>query len=359
MRHDNELERQLALGDSLYERDEFEGARLAYERAIEIKPDSPEAAGRLAKVLLGEGAFSDAKELYEAAMNNGLVKSAENLANLGICYAFEGEGATARTLLEGAVAVDATYEPAIGALARHCLIMTDFEAADRYATEGLRRFPRNVPCMEARALARLAKMDFQRAEADALKLLSMDRDSVDGRLCLAGVHLVNMRCAEAISILREAEQLDPTNDEVFLVLGSAYQSDGQLAEADSCYREAKSLAPMNWRVYQALAGLDFDREQWEQGLRHVDLALELNDAPILHQLRGSFLTRVGDDRSAVAEFKNSTSANPLDAISWVSMAEIEIRDSSSRVSARQHAHRALELSPDGPVAERAQRVLSL
>lgn len=358
MTSNNDFDGKMKLGDTLYESDNFDGARRAYEQAIDIKPDSPEAAGGLAKILLIDGCFSDAKDLYEAAMNNGLEKSAENLTNLGICYAFEGDGKDARTLLEGAVAVDPAYEPAYGALARHCMIMGDYDAADRYATEGLRIFPQNIPCLEARALAHLARLDMDQAETDAVALLLLDKDSVDGRLCLASVRMARQRIPEAITILQQARDIEPQNVEVLLALGNAYQMHGQLWKVDPCYNQAEKLNPTNWRVYQSRAGLCLIRDQWEQGLKQVDIALELYDAPVLRYLRGSLLSGMGKSAEAVVEFKLAVKQNPLDALSWISMAELEDRVPAERAKAIEHARKALSLAGSGPVADRANRVLS-
>lgn len=348
---------EIRRGNEFYAAGAFDSARLAFERAIESKPDDPHAAAGLAKVLILEGAFTDAKELYEAAFGAGLEKSAEHLMNFAICYAFEGDRASARTLLEGAVAVDPSYEPAYGALARHCEIMGDYVAAERYATEGLRLFPANVPCYETRAAARLAMLKFDGTATDADAALRLDPKSVDAMLCKAAVLIARQRTPEAVDVLGQAQDIEPENAEVVLALGNAHQLTGQLELAESSYQRARELEPANWRVYQSFAGLELVRGNAAAGLENAELALELQDAPILRFLRGSFLAKLGRGPEAKEEFSKATAANPLDALSWVGLAELEAAQAADRTAALQHAREALKLDPDGVAGERAQRVI--
>jgi Flp pilus assembly protein TadD len=152
-------ESEVRTGEALYSEGNFAKAGEAFERALQVQPAGLEATAGLAKVLLVTGAFADAKDLYTAAFEHGLPATAEHLTNFGLCYAFAGDRPKARELMVAALETDAGYEPAYGALARHCVIMADFEAAELCATEGLGRFPNNLPCLEARALARLSMLN--------------------------------------------------------------------------------------------------------------------------------------------------------------------------------------------------------
>ena len=344
-------------GRELYENGQYDEARQAFERAIDIQSDSLEAAAGLAKVLIVEGAYADAKDLYEAALNKGLEKSAEHLTNLAICYAFDGEREPARTLMEGAIAVNPLYEPAYGALARHCLIMGDYVAAERYASEGLRLFARNVPCFEARALARLSMLNLQGAEADAHALLELDPESVDGLLCKASVLVARGKASEALAILQRARTIDPQNAEVMLAQGAAHQLKNEAGAAESLYRQAQELEPQNWRIYQSLASLELFVGRNAQGLEDVETALELHDAPSLHYLRGEFLTRLGRSAESQQEFAHATRDNPIDALSWIGLAELEAQEPAARDIAKSHAEMAHALDPTGPAGERARELL--
>jgi len=343
-------------GQELLEAGEIEPAREAFERAIDLQPDHVLAAVGLAQALLAEGAFTDAKDLYEAAFAAGLEKSARHLTNLGICYAFEGERPTARTLIEGAIATDPNYEPAYGALARHCVIMGDHRAAERYATEGLRLFPVNLPCREARALARLAMLNLDAAAADAESALQLDPQSVDALQCKAAVLLARQQVGPALEVLQQAESIAPDDAEVLLSAGSAHQIVGDFEAAEERFQKAREFEPANWRVYQALAALALVREEAAAGLEHVDLALELQDAPVLHYLRGALLRLEGRDGEAKEEFKRATQASPIDALSWVELAELEARVPAERAAAIEHARAAERLDPEGEVGKRSRRV---
>lgn len=348
---------EVRMGKSLYEKGRYEEARQAFERAILLKNNGTEAAVGLAKILLMEGAHADARDLYEAALTHGLEQSPEHFTNLGICYAFDGERAKARIMLEAAIAVDESYEPAYGALAHHCVIMGDYEAAESFATDGLKRFPENVPCMEARAKARLLMLDLPAAEQDAASALALDSDSVDAGLCRAAVMLAQGERDEAIKLLETMREREPEDVEVLLVLGNACQMQRQFKRAETCYAAAIEKEPMNWRVFQSLATLELMRGNPANSLVCIDMALELQDAPVLHCLRGTALSRLRRHDEAKSEFKLAVKANRFDAASWIGLAELEGKKRSERAKAVADAERALELDPEGSVGERARRLL--
>ena len=357
--HSNDLETFVALGDALYDADEFDESCRAFERAIDIKPDSPEAAAGLARNLMIQGAYTEAKELLEAAMTHGLPQTAENLSTLAICYAFGGDFERARTLLEAALTVDSTYEPTYGALARLCLDTRDLEACEHYASEGLKRFRDNVPCLESRAQARFLTLNLEGAEADADAAIRLDPESVDALLCKASVLLARGDHDAAIHVLLQAQAAHPTDPDVYNVLGGAYLAHGDVDQAELSHAQALEVDPQSWQALHGLAAVALARHEWEEGLASVDAALEVGGAdPALHFLRGTFLAMLDRREEAAEEFACAVEANPFDGLSYVSLAELEADDSQRLDAAREHALKALELFPDGPVAERAERVLA-
>ena len=353
----SEYQNNIQVGQSLYLKADYGAAEKLFAKTMNSYPDKPEAIAWFAKVRLSQGSPSDARTLYETAFAKGLEKSSEHLTNLAICYAFQGNRDGARTLLEGAIATDATYEPAYGALARHCVIMGDYEAAERYASAGIKRFPSNVPCFESRALARLAMLNLDGADADAQKSLELDAKSTDGLLCKASVLMAKGKLIEGQNLLEQARVNEPNNCEVLLSLGSALQSNGQLEKAESSFRDAFKLQPLNWRVYQCLASLELRRNKSALGLDYVNAALELRDAPVLHYLRGALLVQLSRWNEAKAEFTLATAANPLDVLSWISLAEIEAQNPSERNPAIEHARKVLELDQNDSSADRARQIL--
>ena len=336
---------------------EYDAARIAFENAINLKPNSPSAAAGLAKVLLVQGAFVDAKKLYGAAFNNGLEKSAEHLTNLAICCALNGEQKNARTLLEGAISVDASYRPAYGALAKHCVVMGDYVAAERYASEGLRIFPNDLPCFEARSLARVSVRNFDGSYADAEEALKLNARSVDGMLCKASVLATRGDLTKAKALLENALQIEPANIEVILTLGNVCQIEGDTEKAEACFQNGLNLHPLDWRVYYFLALLDLLKSRFAEGLSHVDKAIQLQDVPFLHCVRGNLLVKLGRLDEAKMEFTIAATTNPSDVYSLIGLAEIESQNPAERSQAVEHAKRVLSLDQKGAPAERARQLL--
>jgi len=170
--------------------------------------------------------------------------------------------------------------------------------------------------------------------------------------------LAREKTQDAIQVLLKAHTVEPENVDVLLALGEAFQVSGDLEQADRLFTAAYQLAPLNWRVFQAFSGLEIPRGNAEAGLKAADMAFERKaEAPILHFLRGTHLARLRRLDEARKEFKLATDANPIDCLSWLSLAEIESEDPAENAAAAEHARKALELDSTGRVAERARRVL--
>lgn len=272
--------------------------------------------------------------------------------------AAKGDAGASRKLLERALTRDPEHEPAYSLLARQCLVLGDLEAAYGYATLGLRRFPKNAACWEARALVCLALLNRQEAERDVDTALRLDPALIEARVCKASLLLARRQPAPALDVLAPARELAPDAPAVYLTLGAAYQMKHDLDRARTCFVRAGELQPLDWRVYQALAGLDLEQESWEGGLGHADLALKLGgDTADVHRTRGLFLAKLGRLDEARTEFETVTRRNPGDASGWLFLAEAEAAVPSEQAAARRHARHIIESFPGTNPARAAERIL--
>ncbi len=291
-------------------------------------------------------------------MTSSALSIARELVAQGLSFAEAGNFPEARASLENAVAADPTYEPAYAPLARQCLAMRDLAAAVRFASEGLRISPENIDCREIRAQARLGLCDFRGSSADADRVLARDGQRLAARMCKVDALLAQGHVNEAVLLLKEARKSDSRNVGILLVLGTAYQLQGDVARARDTYVEAGELEPLNWQVYLALAGLELVCRNHEAGLMAIDLAIGLGgETPTAHCLRGTFLTRLGRPEEAKLALVTALEGNPNDGVGWVSLAELEALTPSSREAAAKHARIAAKLAPDGNISRRAQRLL--
>lgn len=345
--------------NALYDQGEYTHARVLYEDAIEIVPGDFRAVTGLAKTLLLEGCYADARQLYEAAFAAGLEHRAEHFCNLGICRAFDGENEAARKLMQGAVALDAFYEPAYGALAALCMNEGDHQAAYRFANEGLRIFPQNVVCLSYRGQARLALLDVDGADADAERALRIEGDEIEAIKCKAGVRIVRQQAQEAIRVLEHAQKNHSEDADLLVMLASAYQMESRYDDEYECLLQALESEPVNYAVHQCFGSWGMASGNHEEGLRHVEIALELREMPMLHFMRGFLLRKMGRDAEALAELEIAAKANnPQNILCLIEIAELLAILPAGHERSADVARQVLAIDEHGHTADRARQLLT-
>lgn len=168
----------LALGRLHADRGEDERARGAYERALEIEPDHPEATYGLAVVEARTGSGERAIALFRAVLERVP-------GHLGAAY---GLG--------------------------RALIATGAVEEGRAALMAFERLSRREELIENRRT-----------------YLAHDPESVDVRLELASLLLESGRPADASRVLQEAARIEPRREETWRLLLESYRLEGREADA--------------------------------------------------------------------------------------------------------------------------------
>jgi tetratricopeptide (TPR) repeat protein len=351
---------RMRLGKALLSDGEFEAAQDEFQKAVEINPDEPLAVAGVAKAVLMQGAYKDALDLYVVALNEGLQETPDVLVDLGVCTSLDGDYQSARKFFEAAIGMDLDCEDAYAPLVTACLATRDLEAAERYASLGVERFPGSEECRVARAsvLVLLARGDEARAEFAAV--LERNPFNVEALVGQANLLIAEGRAAEAGGPLERARELAPDNADVLLSLGSWSLALDRLDEADKYFRRAMKVDPLDPRLLTGAASLALRRGDVEQGLEYAGLGLQVApEAHMFHYLKGALFYKGGRLDEAAAELEASVKANPYHLLSYIALAEVYAQLPGRRNESRANAQRALELSPQGPVAERARLLLGV
>jgi tetratricopeptide (TPR) repeat protein len=275
--------------------DRFPEAVMDLEEAKRLSPHSPDLERELGLAYLGNQQYAAAAKHLKAAVGGGL-GSAEMLAALGQAYAAQGDQTEARTYLERAVKADPADHLIAYQMATVLLAMKDIDGAARIFSE-LRRtvgdsaqfrllvgrayesagYLQQGDAELRRALAfdpkihyahhllgmsALKQGGFSRAEdaqRDFKEEILHHPDEFPPLFMLGVLMEMKRDWTQALTYLRRAQQLQPGDPDVQLVLGSVELSAGKTAQAIQDLQHAIDLSrvasstDVDWRAHYLLS----------------------------------------------------------------------------------------------------------
>ena len=117
------------------------------------------------------------------------------------------------------------------------------------------------------------------AERSALAAIQL-RESLDGfmLLALATQHLNKFN--ESIGWLEKAAQRQPTNPEVYKLLGVNYALGGMLKESEKAFRHSVELDPTNWELHYLLGRSLFELGEMKEAQEALQRAIERSPSSV-------------------------------------------------------------------------------
>ena len=200
---------QVALGQSLEQRGDLEGAAKAYELALQSDPKCSAACVRLAMLYDRQAKFAESAKYYQRALSIQ-PKNAEILCNQGYSLALQQRWAEAATTLRLAIEINPDHQRAHNNLGLVLARMNEVEAA-------LVEF-RRAGCSESNAHTNLAYALSLNGDTDKscehyAKALQLQPDSVAARNGMANVKLLMAKkaAATAPAITTVSARVDAAN----------------------------------------------------------------------------------------------------------------------------------------------------
>ena len=115
---------------------------------------------------------------------------------------------------------------------------------------------------------------------------------------------------EAQADVQTLLELAPDNEEALLLAGAVSEAQNNRDEAIARYREAVRVNPFNENAYLQTARLLAQSEQWEEAIRTLDEAIDINAGPALYQLRGKLKLEQGDKEGSIKDMKKALELAP-------------------------------------------------
>ncbi|MFI5184210.1 MAG: tetratricopeptide repeat protein, partial [Vicinamibacteria bacterium] len=195
-------------------------ARLAFERAVELKPDYADANNSLGALLAQGGEVPAAIERFRSALK-AKPDFADALNNLGYALFQTGHPEEAAGLYLKALAAQPGFPEALNNLGILFGQQGDLERAEPYFMQAVEARPRYGEAANNLALVRNARGDAAGAVGVLQKLLQENPGFEAGYVTLARIYLEAGRRREGIQVLELLLQRNPSHAQGLQLLGQA------------------------------------------------------------------------------------------------------------------------------------------
>lgn len=317
-------------------------ARLAV--AVELAPDNPDAALRLALFDRDHGALPQAEQELKAARSR-FPQSAEASFQLGTLYLNIGHTEEAAALLREAADRMRGHADMQVMAALACFRLNLYGEAERYAQAALKADPNSASAYLLLARVYSSHGTAAQSQAAVQEYLKRSSDPAPGYYLLARMYYRQADAANAERALQRALQPHPDEGDYWALLGHIYgdlNNGARLTEAVTCYKKALALKPHDSEVHAALGRSLMRTQQWEQAAGELRIAMQNapDSGPLLYSL-GHCLLRAGhseEGRKALnqyqayqeyirssARLKGAIKANPEDRESRYALVRLCLR----------------------------------
>ncbi len=282
---------QYRLGDALLEADELDAAAVAMERAIALKPLSPEPYVGLGEVRLRKRNYATAAELLEKARD---LDPTYRMTNYLLGQAYRGLGRRE----------DAARELALGVDTKKRFMPDEVTTtAGRYLVGLSAQLSQSSALMEAGR--------FDQAAVVLAKTLAANPNNTDVMNNLAVAYLKTQRFADALDILLRAERMDDTSFPTYINIVECLLALERPAEAVPYGDRAVELAPRigQARFAQARALLGAKRLAEARDALAATLQVDTRN-PEAYLLLGEVCAALGLDAEAKAHFAAAAKRMP-------------------------------------------------
>jgi tetratricopeptide (TPR) repeat protein len=228
-------------------------AKLQFEFAISVDPDSEEAGVGLARLAAADGDFITGIELCNGVIRSGAIDPLSPVLTMAECFLAIGALTQAETAYQVAVNL-APDDPVI--LANLGQIHSLLGDNARAETELTRALSLNGKCTEANlAMGNvwLAREEFGKARGFFEAALASAPSSVATHSSLAATWLALTRLDRARVVAQAGLSIAPEDHACLLVLAQVEELQGHFAQSETLARRATIANPHNYRGYVLLA----------------------------------------------------------------------------------------------------------
>ncbi|MGL1834742.1 XrtA/PEP-CTERM system TPR-repeat protein PrsT [Rhodocyclaceae bacterium SMB388] len=367
-------------GGLMIARQEIDGARLAFERALELDPGFVTALINLARLDLAQGRSDDAKQRFEGMIARDPSNPNPYLLLAQVQAQTGSPPADVRATLERAVAANPTARAPKVAMARHLLENNEATRARTLAQELVAAQPDEPNGLTVLAQAQMstgerqqavstlnrlvrvqtqapgplvALADAQRATGDIVgteqslrRALALRPDLVAAHQRLIAVLLETQRPADALTVARQVQSLLPNSALGYMLEGDVQATAGNWAQAISPFERALERSP-NAGVAVKLHRAQLRADKLDDAAKTAQTLLERQPQDVvMRTYLAEYALAQGRLEEAEGLYRRIIEIQPNNALAFNNLAWVAGR--LKQPDAIPLAQRALALAPENP-----------
>ncbi len=298
------------MGIALKEQGKLQGAIDCYQQALAVKPNYPEALNNLATVLKGQGELQEAIDCYRKILTIR-PNSLDVLNNLTSVLKEQGKLQEAIACYRQALAINPNIPEVLNNLGIDLEEQGELqEAVDSYR-QALAIKPDYPEALNNLGIA-LEKQGKLQEAVDSYRQALAIKPDYPGALNNLGVVLKEQgELQEAIACYRQALTINSNSPDALNNLGIVLEEEGKLQEAIACYRQALAIKPNDPGALNNLGSVVKGQGELQEAIacyRKV-LAIKPNDLDALNNL-GTTLKEQGELQEAIDCHRKALAIKP-------------------------------------------------
>lgn len=263
-------------GNQLFEKGEYDKARLEYKNAARIKPSDAQVRYRLGLVDEAQGNIRDAFRNFAAAEQQ-----------------------------------DANYEPALKKLVQYFLAGEAYDEAQKRMDVLLARTPNDAETRALNAALLLRQKKLDEAEKEGAKALEIDPSSVTGTTVLSGIYVARENLSKAAEVIETGITRNPKSLALLLLKAVIYEKQNNIEKIAEAYQAIFALKPEQAKFRNDLAKVYVQADKKDQAEKILRDGVAA--APGNWDMKQALVLFLSDNSGldqAEAEIKSFMAANP-------------------------------------------------
>jgi Flp pilus assembly protein TadD len=298
------------LGTALLEQGKMQEAIFHYNKAMELKPNSPKIHSNLGNALAEQGKIREAIFYHNKAMELD-PNSPRIRGNLGVALARQGRLDEAIIQFEKALGLKPDYAEAHNNLGNTLVRQGRVQEAISHYSEAVRIEPDYAGAHYNLGNTLTLQGNFDDAIFHYSRALEIRDDYPEAHDKLGAALAEQGRIPEAIVHYQAALRTAPDSAQTHNNLGVAYFSMGQLNKAISHYLTAIELDPTFGKAHNNLGNALARQGKLDEAIVHYYRALEVRaNYPEAHNNLGAALAQQGKMDEAIAQFEKALRLKP-------------------------------------------------
>jgi Flp pilus assembly protein TadD/mono/diheme cytochrome c family protein len=227
-----------------------------------------------------------------------------------------------RAWMENNLRKDPDDHTALYNLASVEMIKRDYAPAVSLYQRALTRSANDVRTMTALGAALDGEGNWQQAQAEYLKALTVEPENIDARFDLAHLDFKHGNYVEAEQEYRRVLVESPKDALAHNELGGVLAAVNRPADARHEFETAIAISPDNFDALYNLAGIEAENSNLPRAAELLEQALKQKDDADAYQLLGSVYAQSGKLADALDQFKAVQLLRPTDAVAHRQLAQL-------------------------------------